>query len=80
MVGGATKVIITASSDAPMFVYGVNHKDYKIGTQVISGASGTMNALAPLAKMIHDNFEICEGFITTVHSVTASQKTVCLTS
>ena len=75
--GGAKKVIISApSDDAPMFVYGVNHETYTKDLTVVSGASCTTNCLAPLAKVINDNFGIAEGLMTTVHSVTATQKAV----
>ena len=75
--GGAKKVVISApSKDAPMFVVGVNEKEYTKDMNVVSNASCTTNCLAPLAKVINDNFGIEEGLMTTVHSVTATQKTV----
>jgi len=75
--GGAKKVIISApSADAPMYVCGVNLDAYNPADPVISNASCTTNCLAPLAKVVHDNFEIVEGLMTTVHATTATQKTV----
>jgi len=75
--GGAKKVVISApSADAPMYVMGVNEKSYKSDVEVISNASCTTNCLAPLAKVINDNFTIIEGLMTTIHSYTATQKTV----
>ena len=77
-VGGAKKVVISApAKDAtPMFVMGVNNKEYKPEMNVVSNASCTTNCLAPLAKVINDNFGIKEGLMTTVHSITATQLTV----
>lgn len=75
--GGAKKVVISApSADAPMYVMGVNHDSYDPSVNVVSNASCTTNCLAPLAKVINDAFGIEQGLMTTVHAVTATQKTV----
>jgi glyceraldehyde 3-phosphate dehydrogenase len=74
---GANKVVISAPSNtAPMYVMGVNHDKYTKDQTVVSNASCTTNCLAPLAKVINDNFGLSEGLMTTVHAVTATQKTV----
>ena len=74
---GAKKVVISApSADAPMFVMGVNHLDVKPGDLIVSNASCTTNCLAPIAKVLNDNFGIEEGLMTTVHAATATQFTV----
>ena len=77
--GGAKKVVITAPAkdkETPMFVMGVNHKEYKKDMNIVSNASCTTNCLAPLAKVINDKYGIKEGLMTTVHATTATQKTV----
>jgi len=75
--GGAKKVVISApSGDAPMFVMGVNHMDATADQTIVSNASCTTNCLAPIAKVLNDNFGIEEGLMTTVHATTATQFTV----
>jgi len=76
--GGAKKVILSAppKDDTPMFVMGVNHLNYKPELNIVSNASCTTNCLAPLAKVINDNFKIVEGLMTTVHATTSTQLTV----
>ncbi|PCI03102.1 MAG: type I glyceraldehyde-3-phosphate dehydrogenase [Flavobacteriaceae bacterium] len=77
ITAGAKKVAISApSADAPMFVMGVNHKNVKATDTIVSNASCTTNCLAPLAKVINDEFGIVEGLMTTVHAATATQFTV----
>ncbi|MDR0395975.1 MAG: type I glyceraldehyde-3-phosphate dehydrogenase [Oscillospiraceae bacterium] len=77
--GGAKKVVITAPAkdkETPMFVMGVNHDTYKPDMNIVSNASCTTNCLAPLASVIHEKYGIADGLMTTVHSTTATQKTV----
>ncbi|XP_077220366.1 glyceraldehyde-3-phosphate dehydrogenase GAPCP1, chloroplastic-like [Tasmannia lanceolata] len=77
MKSGAKKVVISApSADAPMFVVGVNERMYKPSMDIVSNASCTTNCLAPLAKVVHEEFGIAEALMTTVHATTATQKTV----
>jgi glyceraldehyde 3-phosphate dehydrogenase len=74
---GAKKVILSAPSpDAPMYVMGVNHKDLHKDTTIFSNASCTTNCLAPIAKILHDNYSIAEGLMTTVHAATSGQTPV----
>jgi glyceraldehyde 3-phosphate dehydrogenase len=77
-VGGAKKVIMSAppKDDTPVYVVGVNHQLYTPDQRIVSNASCTTNCLAPLAKVVHDNFGIVEGLMTTVHAATATQPTV----
>jgi len=78
ITAGAKHVVMSAPSkdDTPMFVMGVNHKTFKKEMQFVSNASCTTNCLAPVAKVLNDNFGIAEGLMTTVHSTTSTQKTV----
>lgn len=76
--GGAKKVVMSAPSkdDTPMFVMGVNHEDYTPDVNIVSNASCTTNCLAPVAKVMQDNFGIASGLMTTIHAATATQPTV----
>lgn len=77
ITAGAKKVVISApSKDAPMYVMGVNHQDIKAEDKIVSNASCTTNCLAPLAKIVDDNFGLVEGLMTTIHATTATQLTV----
>ena len=76
VTSGAQRVVITAPSDAPMFVMGVNHYHYDPDVTVMSNASCTTNCLAPIVKILQDRFGVVEGLMTTTHAVTAAQKTV----
>jgi glyceraldehyde 3-phosphate dehydrogenase len=78
LAGGAKKVILSAppKDDVPIFVMGVNHLSYDKSMDLVSNASCTTNCLAPLAKVMHDNFGITDGLMTTVHATTGTQKTV----
>lgn len=78
IAGGAKKVVLSAppKDDSPIFVVGVNSDGYNSGMDVVSNASCTTNCLAPVAKVLHDNYEIVEGLMTTVHAVTINQLTV----
>jgi len=78
IAAGAKKVVFSAPAkdDTPTFVMGVNHKELKASDVIVSNASCTTNCLAPLAKVLHDNWGIAEGLMSTIHAVTATQKTV----
>jgi len=74
--GSVVKVVVSAPNDGQMFVMGVNHQDYKTGTDVISNASCTTNGLAPLVKVLNESFGLENGLMTTVHAVTATQNSI----
>jgi glyceraldehyde-3-phosphate dehydrogenase type I len=74
--GQIQKVVVSAPNDGQMFVMGVNHTEYQKGTQIISNASCTTNCLAPLAKVLNDNFGIKNGLMTTIHAITATQNSI----
>jgi len=74
--GVKTVVVSAPSTDIPMFVMGVNHASYQPDMRIVSNASCTTNCLAPVAKVLHDHFEIQEGFLSTIHSITSSQNTL----
>lgn len=78
LIAGASKIILSAppKDDTPIFVMGVNHENYKPDMKIVSNASCTTNCLAPIAKVLHDNFGIRSGLMCTVHAVTATQKIV----
>src|SRR6218665_163990 len=78
IAAGAKKVVFSAPAkdDTPTYVMGVNHKELKASDVIVSNASCTTNCLAPLAKVLHDNWGIAEGLMSTIHAVTATQKTV----
>jgi len=78
LIGGAKKVLISVppKDQMPIFVYGVNHNEYKASMKVVSNASCTTNCLAPLVKIVNDNWGITKGLMTTIHAATINQNTV----